>query len=97
MIAFLNAFKSQGLVFHYPLVIANIHSVAFTLPLQTFNWREGLGLCYPSRGGVRNVPPFSPSWCLPQIILLFLTKSRPREPGHCGAQNILLCRFPKVL
>ena len=97
MIAFLNAFKLQGLLFHCPLIIANTHLVVFTLPLQTFNQHKGMGLCYASRGGVRNLPPFSPSRCLLQILFFFLTKSGPREPERCGAQNVLLCRFPEVL
>lgn len=78
-----------------PLSLPSIHSVVFTLPLQMFNWHKGMGLIYPSRGGVRKLQTFSPYDHLLQILFLFLTKSGPQKPEHCGVQN-LLCRFPEA-
>lgn len=77
--------------------VANIHSATFTLPLQMHNWNKGMGLSYLMRGRIMNLLPFSHSRCLLHILLLFLTKSGPEEPEHCGAQTILLRRFPTVL
>lgn len=50
MIAFLNAFKIQGLLFYCPLIVAKVLSLEFAVPLQTFHQKKkGGSLCYPCR------------------------------------------------
>lgn len=40
MIAFLNAFKIQGLLFYCPLIVAKALSLEFAVPLQTFHQKK---------------------------------------------------------
>lgn len=45
MIAFLNAFKIQGLLFYCPLIVAKVLSLEFAVPLQTFHQKKKEEVC----------------------------------------------------
>ena len=45
MIAFLNAFKIQGLLFYCPLIVAKVLSLEFAVRLQTFHQKKKEEVC----------------------------------------------------
>lgn len=93
MIAFLNAFKIQGLLFYCPLIVAKALSLEFAVPLQTFHQKKKrrksvISLQKMGKESSILLLQFSPSCCLH---FLFFIKSGHWETELCGTQILLPC------
>lgn len=89
MIAFLNAHVA-GFTLSLPRAHCQHSFCCVHTSTLDVNQHKGMSLLFPRRGGVRNLPTFSPSDYLLQILLLFLTKSGPQE------RSVVVHKIPAV-